>query len=201
MFYFLDLLGTLVFAITGGLKAVRHELDILGVLVLATATGTGGGIFRDLLLGNNPPNTFRDENYLLVCIAGGLLAFLAASYIEKKIKLIIVLDAIGLGVFGIIGFTCGIDAQLGNLEIVLMGVITATGGGVVRDIFVREVPALIRRDFYATAVLIGGFLYLILTKLQLDKTIITLIVISFITAIRLMAYHFKINLPRARKVS
>lgn len=200
MFYFLDLLGTLVFAITGGLKAVRHELDILGVLVLATATGTGGGIFRDLLLGNNPPNTFRDENYLLVCIAGGLLAFLAASYIEKKIKLIIVLDAIGLGVFGIIGFTCGIDAQLGNLEIVLMGVITATGGGVVRDIFVQEVPALIRRDFYATAVLIGGFLYLILTKLQLDKTIITLIVITFITTIRLMAYYFKINLPRAKMI-
>jgi len=168
--------------------------------VLATATGTGGGIFRDLLLGNNPPNTFSDENYLLVCIAGGLLAFLAASHIEKKIKLIIVLDAIGLGVFGIIGFTRGIDAQLGNLAIVLMGVITATGGGVVRDIFVREVPALIRRDFYATAVLIGGFLYLILTKLQVDKTIITFIVISFITTIRLMAYHFKINLPKARKV-
>ncbi|MBN2592022.1 MAG: TRIC cation channel family protein, partial [Sedimentisphaerales bacterium] len=103
MIYVLDIFGTFVFAVSGAFKAVRHELDILGVMVLAVATGVGGGIIRDITLGYTPPAVFQDEIYLLVCVAGGLVVFVAANKIAPRWDCVMFADAVGLSVFAAIG--------------------------------------------------------------------------------------------------
>lgn len=152
----LDLIGTFVFAVAGALKAVRHQLDLLGIMVLAVATGVGGGMIRDVLLGATPAAALSSDLYLLVCLAGGLLVMVAASRVATQWNRVMVADAIGLGVFTAIGAAKGLEFGLGPIGVMIMGALTATGGGVVRDLLVREVPAVIQHDFYATATLIGG---------------------------------------------
>ncbi|MEM6337220.1 MAG: trimeric intracellular cation channel family protein [Bacteroidota bacterium] len=159
LFDFLDLSGTLVFAIAGGYRAVRHDLDFLGVLVLAVLTGIGGGLIRDMLLGATPAASLNDERYLIICVAGGLLALFAARKVAKHWNVVQFADAIGLGVFAAVGASKGLAYGLGPVGVMIMAALTATGGGVVRDVLVREVPAVIRHDFYATAALIGGGVY------------------------------------------
>lgn len=156
----LDLLGTLAFALSGAFRAIKHELDILGLLVLATATGVGGGILRDVLLGATPPSALREETYILICIAGALLAVLGKRYIALHWDWVMIADAVGLGVFAAIGAAKAEALQAGPLTVVMMAALTATGGGVVRDMLVMEVPAILKSDFYATAALLGGLLFL-----------------------------------------
>jgi uncharacterized membrane protein YeiH len=153
---YLDLVGTFVFAITGGLRAIRHHLDVLGVMVLSVATGVGGGMIRDMLLGATPVAAIESELYLGVCIAGGLVVFFAGNKVATEWNRVAIIDGIGLGVFAAIGGAKGLAYGLGPIGVMIMAALTATGGGVVRDILVREVPAVIRNDFYATAALIGG---------------------------------------------
>ena len=153
---YLDIAGTLVFAIAGGLRAMRHQLDLLGVMVLAVATGVGGGMIRDMLLGSTPVAAIQSELYLGVCLLGGLVVFVAGNHVATKWNRVAIIDAIGLGVFAAIGGVKGLAFGLGPIGVMIMAALTATGGGVVRDVLVREVPAVIRHDFYATAALLGG---------------------------------------------
>ena len=199
MLYILDLIGTFVFAVSGGLKATRHRLDLLGILVLATLTGVGGGILRDLLLGDTPPAVFQDELFLAVCIAGGLLAFWAASHIEAWVQEMMIADAIGLGVFAAIGAAKAHAFDLGPIGIVMMAGLTATGGGVVRDVLVREIPAVIQKDFYATAALAGGLCFLGTLALELRAPFQLAITAILTTGLRFFAMYRQIHLPRARK--
>lgn len=155
----LDFAGTLVFAVAGGLRAVEHRLDLLGVMVLAVATGVGGGLLRDVLLGAAPPAALDDERYLVVCLAGGALAAIAAPALARVRPAIQLADAVGLGVFAAIGAAKGAAFGLGPIGVVLMGGLTATGGGALRDVLVREIPAVLRHDLYATAALVGGGVY------------------------------------------
>ena len=199
LLYILDLAGTFVFAVSGGLKAVRHELDLLGILVLAILTGVGGGITRDVLLGSTPPAVFQEELYLIVCILGGLLAFLAASHVEPRWREMMIADAIGLGVFAGVGAVKASTLGLGPIGIIMMAGLTATGGGVIRDVLVREIPAVIQKDFYASAALAGGVVFLITSYLHLDEIIQLSIVAITTTGLRFYAMFSRINLPRARK--
>jgi len=197
MIQILDLFGTFVFALTGSLKAVKYKLDLLGVLVLATATGIGGGIIRDVLLGNIPPMSVKNESYLLVCILAGLITFFAGKPIQEKITLINYLDAVGLGVFGLIGFEYGLKSELGIMGIVIMGVMSAVGGGVIRDILVREIPLIICKDFYASAVVLGGFFFVALRHWNFKPGITSFFVITVIIVLRVLAILYNINLPKA----
>lgn len=160
MLTILDFIGTFVFAAAGGLRAVQHRLDLLGVAVLAVATGVGGGLVRDVLLGATPPAALADERYLIVCLAGAVLAAVAATMLERFRPAVQFADAIGLGVFAAMGAAKGAAYGLGPIGIILTAGLTATGGGVVRDVLVREVPSVLRHDFYATAALLGGGVYL-----------------------------------------
>ena len=199
LLYIIDLAGTFVFAVSGGQKAVRHELDLLGILVLAILTGVGGGITRDVLLGSTPPAVFQEELYLIVCILGGLLAFVAASHVEPRWREMMIADAIGLGVFAGVGAVKASTFGLGPLGIIMMAGLTATGGGVIRDVLVREIPAVIQKDFYASAALAGGVVFLITSYLNLDEIIQLAVVAVVTTGLRFYAMFSKINLPRARK--
>lgn len=200
MLYYLDIFGTVVFAIAGTFKAIKHELDILGVCTLALITGVGGGIFRDLLLGDTPPAAFRDETYFIVCIAAGLVAALLASRIARVWKLVKVFDALGLGVFTAIGAAKGMDFGFGFVGILMTGAITATGGGLIRDVLVREIPSVISRDFYATASFLGSAVLIIAIQFGASDGLAIIAAIVTTTVIRIIAMKTGLALPKVKKI-
>lgn len=195
LIYLLDVIGTIIFAITGGVRGVRLKLDLLGVVVFSCTVGVGGGMIRDMLIGYVPVSAFRNEIYLLVCIITGLIVFFLAPLIRRGRNLIQICDAFGLGVFTAIGAAKGVEAGLTMPGIVLSGVMTAVGGGVIRDIMSTRIPAVLTSDFYATASLLGGILYLLLIPLKLPFFVMFLAVMIFVTGIRLLAIRYKVRLP------
>lgn len=191
-----DLFGTIIFAITGAVRGVRHRLDMLGVIVLACVVGVGGGIIRDTIIGATPVTAFTKESYLLVCIITGMAVFFTPpSAINRNI--ITVCDAIGLGVFTAIGAAKGVQYHLTPIGIVLSGVFTAVGGGVLRDIMVGMVPVVLKSDFYATASLIGGVVYCVLVSLGIPVFFTFIIVSLLVIVLRLLGYRYKLQLPVA----
>ena len=152
----LDLAGTFAFGLSGGIAAVRARLDLYGVLVLAAVVGLVGGIIRDVLLGALPPATFSDWRYLVTVAAAGLVAFFAGPALERVYHPLNVFDAAGLSLFCVTGATKALEFHVGPAQAVLLGLITATGGGMVRDVLVREVPTVLRRELYAVPALIGA---------------------------------------------
>ncbi len=200
MFYILDLFGTFIFGLSGAFRAVKYELDMLGVLILSIVTGVGGGMVRDCLLGATPVATLRDERYLIVTIASGLIVFFWAKNLATQWRKIIVSDALGLGVFTAIGVSKGLDHGLGPVGAVTMGVISATGGGIIRDIIVKEMPGVVNRDFYATASIIGGFAMVWIRSLGLEPIIQIAVAVVVTTGLRLLAMRFGISLPKVKRL-
>jgi len=196
----LDLFGTFVFAITGAFRGVRHELDILGVLVLSVFTGVGGGILRDMILGVVPPAVFTHEVYFLVCLAGGLLVFFSATHIAPWWNLVKVFDAVGLGIFAALGALKGYEYGLGPIGVVMMGTMTAVGGGVIRDILVREIPAVLTSDFYATAAALGALSLWGCEAADLGNEASLLVCAGLTIGLRLVAMTLKIGLPRVKNL-
>jgi uncharacterized membrane protein YeiH len=153
----IDLVGIFVFAMTGGLVAVRKGLDIFGVLVLAATTGLGGGFIRDVLIGAAPPESLRDWRYLLVPVAGGLVTFWFHPAVARQERLINLVDAVGAALFSVAGAQKALDYGLGPLAAALMGMVTAIGGGMLRDVLAGRVPLVLRPSvFYAVPALAGS---------------------------------------------
>ncbi|MFW6188054.1 MAG: trimeric intracellular cation channel family protein [Actinomycetota bacterium] len=153
----LDLTGTFAFGLNGALTAVRvTRLDIVGVIALGMITALGGGIIRDVLLDDLPPATFRDWRYLAVAAAGAFIAFALGQYLDRVAGLITVLDAVGLSVFAVTGATKALDHDLGPAQAVILGTITAVGGGTLRDTLIGEIPSVLRTGFYAVPALVGA---------------------------------------------
>lgn len=152
----LDLAGIFVFALSGGLVGVRKELDVFGVLVLAAATGLGGGFMRDVLIGAVPPAALEDWRYLLVPVVAGFVTFWFHPALGRMERLVTVFDAAGLGLFCVVGALKALEFGLGLLPSALMGVLTAVGGGVVRDVLAGRVPVVLRSELYATPALVGA---------------------------------------------
>ena len=154
----LDLTGIFAFALSGGLVGVRKRLDVFGVLVLAAATGLGGGFIRDLLIGDVPPAALADWRYLVVPVVAGLVTFWFHPTLGRMERLVTVFDAFGLGLFCVVGALKAVDHGLGPLPAALMGVVTAVGGGVVRDLLAGRVPVVLRSELYATPALVAALL-------------------------------------------
>lgn len=194
----LDLFGVFVFALSGGFDAAKYKLDILGIMVLAIATAVGGGIMRDVLLGVNPPVAFTDQTYLLTCMAGGLVVIFFSGRVEKHFTWVKNADAIGLGVFAAIGAAKAVDYGLGWVGVLMISAMTATGGGLIRDLLLREIPMVLRADFYASAAIIGGGVYMLAFYSGLGEQ--ASLVLSASTAIlaRFTAMKFNLSLPNAR---
>jgi uncharacterized membrane protein YeiH len=200
LLFILDIIGTLIFAISGAFRAVKYELDILGVLVLSVATGVGGGCIRDLILGSNPPAAFQDETYLLTCIAGGILVFISSRKIARHWDCVIFADAIGLGVFAAIGAAKASAFGLGSVGIVMMAAVTATGGGVIRDILVIQIPAILRSDFYATAAICGGASFIGIGYFGASEGVQLACCIAITCGLRFLAIRYGISLPKIRSL-
>jgi len=152
----LDLLGTFVFAVSGALVAVRSRLDMLGTLVLAGATGLGGGLVRDVLLGDVPPPGLVDWWFLVAAAMAGVATFLWHPAFARWENLILTLDAAGLALFCVTGALKASDAGLGIVPSALLGMITAIGGGIARDVLANRVPVVLQGGWYATPALVGA---------------------------------------------
>lgn len=203
MLTLLDYLGTFAFGLSGAIVAVERKMDIVGILILSTFTGIGGGILRDVVLGNTPPIAFLSHHYFIILIVSGFLVF----FFYKKLKgfepLIVILDALGLGVFTLIGIekallaSHNLNQPLPLLSVILIGIMTATFGGLLRDVLANRVPFILKKEIYASACFLGGILFF-LTKDILPKGGHYALVISFVTFVRLIAYFKKWNLPKAK---
>lgn len=154
----LDLGGVLVFALSGASLAVRRSFDLVGMVVLATATGLGGGILRDTLLGELPPVALRDQLYLAMPLLGTALVLVGHHIVERLRRPVLVFDAAGLGLFSVVGSAKALDQGLGILPSVLLGAMSAVGGGVIRDVLARDVPSVFRADsaLYAVPAALGA---------------------------------------------
>ena len=152
----LDLLGIFVFALSGGLVAVRKDLDIFGVLVLAGVTGLGGGLLRDVLIGATPPAALEDWRYLMVPVAAGLVTFAFHPAVGRFERVINIFDAAGLGLFGVTGALKALDYGLGPVPAALLGMVTGIGGGIARDLLAGRVPVVFSSELYATPALLAA---------------------------------------------
>lgn len=152
----LDMTGIFVFAISGALVAIRKELDLFGVLVLAVTTGLGGGFLRDVLIGATPPAALADWRYLVVPVTAGLFSFYFHPSLDRLEPRISVFDAFGLSLFCVTGAIKAIEFGLGPVPAALMGLATAIGGGMARDVLAGRVPVVFRSELYATPALAGA---------------------------------------------
>lgn len=193
---FLDLFGTMAFAVTGALKAIEHKLDIFGVIVLSAITGLAGGVIRDIMLGRIPPTGISELSYVTVAIATAFVVFFLYPMIKRQTRIFLLFDAVGLGVFTIIGATIVFNIYGFNvLLMVFGGMITAIGGGIIRDTLVNETPIVFRKELYASISFVGVVLYLLLLHLGINLEVSSVLCILFITGLRILALRFKWNLP------
>jgi uncharacterized membrane protein YeiH len=167
-----DLGGTFVFALEGASIAIRSGLDVLGIAVIGFVAALGGGILRDVLLGAVPPAAIRDQRYALMTIAGAVLAIVAAPVLwPLSTTPLMVLDAAGLSLFAVAGLQKALVRGIGPVGAVLMGTLTAVGGGVGRDVLLAQVPMILRTDFYASAAIIGCVTILLVRRLGLSMQV------------------------------
>ena len=195
MFYLLDLLGTLAFAISGVLTAMNKKMDPFGVFVIAFVTAVGGGTLRDVLIGRTPVGWMLDLNYVYTIIVSFILAVIFRKKLEKLRKSLFLFDTIGLGVFTLIGLEKGLDTNLHPIICIALGTMTACFGGVIRDILCNEIPVIFRKEVYATVCILGGTVFFMLLELNLPVNIVYLITPAVIIAARLLAVYYKLSLP------
>ena len=189
----------MAFAVTGALKAIEHNADIVGVIILATITGVAGGVIRDIIIGILPPNALINPSYLIVTIGTGIVTFFLYPSLKKYWNLFLKFDAVGLGVFTVIGATFAYNIFGLNFFIMaIAGTLTAVGGGILRDVLVNEIPIVLVKEVYASASFVGIIAFFILLALGFNLNIVAIPCILLVIVLRLTAMKFKWNLPRAR---
>jgi uncharacterized membrane protein YeiH len=196
----LNLVGTFVFGISGGLTAVRKGLDVFGAIVLAATVGLAGGIIRDLLIGT-PPATFRDWRYLAAAGGAGLVTTVAHPSIGRAQRPIDALDAAGLSLFTVTGAAKALAHGRGTPEAIILGAITGIGGGMVRDVIVREIPVVLRGGLYAIPALIGAAIVTVAYRAGDYSTLFPVLGAASCFAIRMAGLRYDLNLPAASEVS
>lgn len=197
LLFLLDLIGTAAFAASGALAGIRRGMDLFGVLMLGMVTAIGGGTLRDLLLGDLPPFCLQNETYLWLPIAVSMLVFFTHRLLPKLDSPLLYFDAIGLGTFVVIGTGKALLFDTGPLGAVLMGVMTGTAGGVIRDILSNEIPLIMRREIYASACLLGGSLLVVLHHFNAAHELALLLAASSVILLRLLAIRYNWSLPKA----
>jgi uncharacterized membrane protein YeiH len=196
--------GTIAFAMSGAFKAVRHEFDVLGLLVLGFATALGGGLIRDVLL-HRTPTAFIDIGPAVYALTGCLIV-LFSHWLSKKVwglaepesRTFLVLDAIGLAAFTVIGASAGAQAGLNAFGVVMLAALTGVGGGMIRDLLAGETPLVLKADFYATATIIGGIIFFLLDWLAVAPAANSAITFAITLLLRLLAIQYKWQLPKPK---
>jgi len=193
--YVLDIAGTFVFAISGVLVARNNNIDILGASILGFVTATGGGTLRDVMIGSTPVGWMLNLDYLIAIGIGVLAAIFLKRYIYRLTKTMFLFDAIGIGLFTVLGLEKTLGVGLSPIIGVMMGTVSAVFGGVLRDVLVDRIPLIFRSEIYATACIMGGILYLGLSYAGLPSYILLPTCILFIILIRILAVRYNWVLP------
>lgn len=207
LFFVMEMIGMVAFACSGGMVAIKKQLDLLGIVVLGVTTAVGGGMIRDLLIGIHPPTLFVNPVYVLAAFLAVMVLFAIAKY--RRITLTMLesaeyervtnlLDAIGLGAFTVVGIDTAIEAGFAEYRflMIFLGVITGVGGGILRDIMAGQTPAVLKKHVYACASIAGAVCYVALLDC-LDMDLAMVISAVLVVVIRVLARHYKWNLPRA----
>ena len=203
-----EIIGTIAFAASGAMIAIRKELDLFGIIMLGTITAVGGGILRDIIIGRIPPNTFVNPVYIATAALTSFFIFIifykAPSLLDSKHigtfeKILNIFDAIGLGAFTVIGIDAGIDKGYGEylFLLIFLGVTTGIGGSIMRDIMAGEIPYVLKKQIYACASIAGACLYVIF--LQFSQSYLSMLISALlVVVVRMLASKFDWNLPAVR---
>lgn len=210
IFFIIEVIGTISFASSGAMVAIKKQLDLLGVIVLGVTTAVGGGMLRDIIIGNVPPNLFRNPIYVLMAFMTVMILFtivrlnqqiLDSRSIETYEKVMNIFDAVGLGAFTVTGIDTALLAGYGDYKflIVFLGVITGVGGGILRDIMAGQTPYILRKHVYASASIVGALLYVFLLHIRILQDFAIITSALSVVLIRLLATRYCWNLPTATK--
>lgn len=207
VFFIVEIIGTIAFACSGAMVAIKKNLDLLGIVVLGVITAVGGGMTRDLLIGNTPPALFVNPVYVLAAFLSVMVLFLVVRF--RQISMAVLesvayeramnlLDAIGLGAFTVVGIDTAIEHGFGEYHflMIFLGVITGVGGGILRDIMAGETPGVLKKHIYACASLAGAVSYVWLLDVMRAEVAVVISAL-LVVVIRVLARHYKWNLPRA----
>ena len=198
LIYILDILGTFAFAISGALVASDKKFDLFGVIIIAFVTAVGGGMLRDVLIDAHPINWIGDLNYLYTIFIDVVFTFLFKSKIAHLSKTLFLFDTIGLSVFTLLGLEKGLTLHLNPFIALIMGMISAVFGGVLRDVLTNKIPLIFEKEIYASACLAGGFSYLLLSYFNISQNLIFITSAFVIVIIRVIAIKFQLQLPRIK---
>lgn len=194
--FIIDILGTFSFAVSGAFLAMQKKLDPFGVLVLSFVTAIGGGTLRDMMIGNLPVSWLRNEMATIVIFSSAIATMFFGRFLKQFTTTLFLFDALGLGLFTLIGIELGIDKGFSIGICIALGTITACFGGVIRDVLLNDVPLLFRKEIYAMACIAGGLIYFLLKKINMAADMSKIICVLVIFAIRVMAVRYKLSLPQ-----
>lgn len=192
--YYIDLLGTMVFAISGAMAAMRHHIDLFGAAFTGFVTAIGGGSLRDIFL-NLRPVWVDDGNYLLAILTGVLIAVLSRSILGRLARTLFLFDALGIGFFTVVGVQKSLAYDSSGIAAVVLGMFSAVMGGVTRDTLLNETPLIFRREIYATACLLGAILFFTLDSFGVSYNINASLSVITVVVVRVVAVKYRLALP------
>lgn len=195
-FDLLDFAGTVAFAVSGALTAMNKRLDAFGVFIICFVTAVGGGTLRDVLIGKTPVMWMHNLIYVYIVIASFFITIFFRKKLDGLRKSMLFFDTIGLGIFTIIGIEKGLAIDLNPIICIALGTITASFGGVIRDILCNEIPAIFREEIYATACVFGGILFFMMYFLNVPQHVNVVVTSLVIIAVRFLSIKFKWSLPK-----
>ncbi|MBL4937323.1 trimeric intracellular cation channel family protein [Clostridium sp. YIM B02515] len=198
-----EIIGTIAFAISGALIGIEKKLDLFGVMFLAITTAVGGGIFRDIIIGNTPPTAFINPASCVISIATALITFYFYKKLHKLKNIIVISDALGLGVFTAVGANTAVTHEMNYAFIVVsMGLITGVGGGILRDVFVKDIPFVFRKEIYAVASILGALCFFFTYNyLSEAMSLYISFIVTFIIRILSMIYNLNLPVPQNKENS
>lgn len=208
IYFVFEIIGTVAFAVSGAMVAIKKKVDIFGVLVLSAVTALGGGIVRDVIIGSFPPRMFLDYRYVLTALIVALIVFTAAYIFRKAYQesetvvdnINNIFDAIGLGIFTVTGAKVAIESGFtkNGILVVCLAVLTGVGGGLIRDVMLGEIPFILTKRIYAIASILGGTAYHLMVTNGVHFRVATVISVALVFIIRILATVLKLDLPRVK---
>ena len=195
MFYWMEIIGTAVFAISGVLSAERKQLDFMGVVLVAFVVGNGGGTIRDVVMGATPVFWITNPVYIFAAIIPGICTVFIAHFFNLPRRLILLADALGLGLFVVVGASKALDYGMSPQIAIIMGVITAVGGGVIRDLLCDDIPLILKGEIYATPALVGAISYVFLITQDVTHWIAGLTCAAIVFIIRVIVIYYNLRVP------
>lgn len=192
----IDIAGTFAFTVSGAFAAMHKKLDPFGVIVIAFVTAIGGGTLRDMLIGNFPVRWLMNETLVSIIFISAIVSMFFRNYLKQLTITLLVFDALGLGLFTIIGIEAGLEKNMSMGICIALGTITASFGGVIRDVLLNNVPLIFQKEIYAMACVLGGLFYFLLKQTTLDADVSKIIAILAIFAIRMIAVKWSLSLPQ-----